>query len=46
VRTSFRVDPAEESLVRQKIVAALESGQQADPDGLVSRWTLLEHASP
>ena len=42
VRTSFTVEPSDEPTVRQKIVAALETGQQAGPDGRVSRWT-IEH---
>ncbi len=40
VRTSFTVEPADETLVRQRIVAALESGHQAGPDDHVSRWTV------
>jgi phage-related baseplate assembly protein len=31
----------EEPAVRQRIVEALESGQQAGPNGQVSRWTVL-----
>jgi hypothetical protein len=42
VRTSFTVEAADEPLVRQRIVAALESGEQAGPDGQVSRWTVGE----
>ena len=41
VRTSFTVDPADEPVVREKIVAALETGQQSGPDGHVSRWTTI-----
>jgi len=40
VTTSFTVEPSDEPLVRHKIVAALESGQQAGPDGHLSRWTV------
>ena len=39
VRTAFTVHPADEPIVRQKIVAALKTGRQAGPDGHVSRWT-------
>ena len=46
VQTAFTVDPADEAIVRQKIVAALESGQQAGPDGRVSRWTTIGEFSP
>ena len=46
VRTAFTVDPADEPMVRQKIVAALETGQQAGPDGRVSRWTVSEAPEP
>ena len=42
VRISFTADPADEPVVRQKIFAALESGQQAGPDGQISRWTVGE----
>jgi len=42
VRTYFTVDPADEPAVRQKIVAALRAGQQAGPDGHVSRWSVRE----
>ena len=45
VRTAFTVDPADEPVVRQKIVAALESGQQAGPDRRVSRWTTIGELS-
>ena len=45
VRAVFDVAADEESLVRQQIVAALESGQQAGPDGQVSRWSLRESNS-
>jgi hypothetical protein len=40
VRTSFTAEPSDEAIVRHKILAALESGAQAGPDGQVSRWTL------
>ena len=36
------MEPADEPTVRQMIVAALESGEQAGPDGQVSRWTVRE----
>ena len=40
VRTVFTVEPEEEPAVRQRIVQALESGEQAGPDGQVSRWSV------
>jgi hypothetical protein len=40
VRTSFTAGRGEASVVRQKIGAAFESGQQAGPDGHISRWTV------
>lgn len=40
VRTSFTVEPSDAPNVRQMIVAALESGQQAGPDGQISHWTM------
>ena len=46
VRTSFVVEPPDEAIVREKIVGALESGEQAGPDGRVSRWTLSEAPPP
>ena len=42
VRTVFTAAGEEEPAVRQRIVGALESGQQAGPDGTVSRWTVRE----
>jgi hypothetical protein len=42
VRTVFTAAPEEAGAVRQKILAALESGKQAGPDGQVSRWTVRE----
>ena len=42
VRVTFTAAPEDEPAVRQKIVEALESGQQAGPDGHVSRWSVLE----
>ena len=45
VRTSFTVDLSDEPLVRQKIVAALESGEQAGPDGQLSHWTVAIDSS-
>jgi len=42
VRTVFTVSPDEEPAVRQRIVDALESGQQSGPDGRVSRWTVRD----
>jgi hypothetical protein len=44
VRTSFVAEPRDEPVVREKIAAALESGEQAGPDGQVSRWTLKSGA--
>jgi hypothetical protein len=44
VRTSFMAEPRDEPVVREKIAAALESGEQAGPDGQVSRWTLKSGA--
>jgi hypothetical protein len=44
VRTSFIVEPRDEAVVRERIVEALESGEQAGPDGHTSRWTLSEAA--
>lgn len=44
VRVDFAAAPEDEPAVRKKIVEALESGQQADPDGRVSRWVLLPDA--
>ena len=41
VRTAFTAAAEEEPAVRQRIVDALASGQQAGPDGEVSRWALL-----
>jgi hypothetical protein len=38
VRTVFSAAPEEEAAVRQRIVQALESGEQAGPDSEVSRW--------
>jgi hypothetical protein len=46
VRTSFTVEPSEEPEVRQKIIEALESGEQAGPDGQVRRWTVREEPGP
>ena len=46
VRTVFTATPEEEPAVRQQIVHALESGQQAGPDGQVSRWTVREAPTP
>jgi hypothetical protein len=40
VRTVFTAPPEEEEAVRQRIVEALQSGEQAGPDGHVSRWTV------
>jgi hypothetical protein len=40
-RTVFTAAPEEEPAVRAKIVHALESGQQAGPDGQVSRWAVV-----
>ena len=40
VRTVFTAAPEDEGAVRHRIVEALESGQQAGPDGTISRWTL------
>ena len=40
VRTMFTAAPEEEPTVRQRIVQALGSGEQAGPDGTVSRWTV------
>ena len=37
VRTVFTAPPEEEEAVRQRIVEALQSGEQAGPDGQVSR---------
>lgn len=42
VRTVFTVAPEDEPAVRQRIVEALAAGQQAGPDGKVSRWTIRE----
>ena len=42
VRTVFKVTPEEEPAVRQRIVEALDSGQQAGPDGQISRWTVRD----
>lgn len=39
VRAGSTADPVGEPIVRQENVAALESGQQAGPDGEVSRGT-------
>jgi hypothetical protein len=41
VRTVFASDIAEEAEVRARIVAALESGILAGPDGGVSRWEVV-----
>ena len=46
VRISFTVEPADEPVVRQKIVAALKSGEQSGPNGQVSRWSVREDADP
>ena len=40
VRTVFTAVPEEEGAVRERIIGALESGQQAGPDGYVSRWNV------
>jgi VCBS repeat-containing protein len=40
VTTTFTVTAEDEPVVRQKIVAALRSGQQAGPDGRVGGWTM------
>ena len=42
VRTVFTASAEEESAVRKKIVEALASGQQAGPNGEVSRWTVQD----
>jgi len=42
VRTTFTATPEEEPAVRTKIVHALESGEQAGPDGRLSRWSVRE----
>ena len=44
VRTAFTVEAADEPVVRQKIAAALQTGQQAGPDGNISRWTGTDEA--
>jgi hypothetical protein len=40
------VEPSDEVNVRQKIVAALESGEQAGPDGHVTRWNVRGERGP
>ena len=40
VRTVFTAAPEDEAVVRQRIIDALASGQQAGPDGEVSHWTV------
>jgi hypothetical protein len=40
VRTVFTVEPGDEAVVRAKIADALAAGEQAGPDGKVSRWTV------
>jgi len=40
VRTVFTVEPRDEAVVRAKIADALAAGEQAGPDGTVSRWTV------
>ena len=40
VRTVFTAAPEEEAAVRERIVGALEAGEQAGPDGQVSHWTV------
>jgi hypothetical protein len=40
LRILFAVEPAREDEVRSLIGKALASGQQAGPDGRVTRWTL------
>jgi hypothetical protein len=44
VRTVFTAEPGEEGAVRRRIKEALESGQQAGPDGQVSHWTVRDVA--
>ena len=46
VRTTFTVEPSDEPIVRQKIVAALESGEQSGPDGHISRWRVRDAPGP
>lgn len=46
VRTKFTVEPSDEPIVRQKIVAALKSGEQTGSDGHLSRWTVLDTPEP
>ena len=40
VTTIFTVDPANEAVVRERIRAAIRSGELAGPDGRLSRWAV------
>jgi hypothetical protein len=44
VRVVFAAAPADEYEVRRRIVAALDAGETTGPDGVVSRWRLVEAA--
>ena len=46
VRTTFTVEPSDEPVVRQKMVAALASGEQTGPDGHLNRWSVRDAPEP
>ena len=42
LRVLFVVEPDQENAVRQRILVALEQGRQADPQGVITRWRLVD----